>query len=282
MQVRIELRRTMVRFPSLSLAAAVLICSTVLAGVGMSSAGAQGTMVRDHYATLEDCIADWGRREHCDRVRSSGYDGGSIVFRGPAYPPGAREAYRRDALMDGRRSGPPTSPDPARENRSIGSVLEPPARHRPAPDVEDSDEGDVEPRTVAETLAGLPYFLAYYGIALMMLTLALAIYAVVTLGREVRLVAAGNAAAGAALAGVLVGFALPLAAAIARSEALLDMLVWGGAALATQLVTFVVLRLLMPGIARQIRAGQAAGGVFLGTLAAVLGLLSAAALLIAF
>lgn len=266
----------MTRSRSASLAAVALAAAPALA---LAQGGA---MVRDHYANLEDCIADWGRAEHCERVRSSGYDGGMIVFRGLAYPPGAREVYRRDALLEGRRSGPAVSPDPAREGRSLGSVLEPPPLRRPVPQEEDPDEAAEDaPKSVDDTLAGLPYFLAYFGIALMMLTLALALHAALTRGQAIRRVVEGNAAASAVLAGVLTGFALPLAAAIARSETLLDMLVWGGSALLVQLLVYAGIGLTMSAVAQQVRAGQVAGGVFLGTLAAVLGLLNAAALSVA-
>jgi hypothetical protein len=58
----------------------VLIGTVTLAGCSQQSAPA----ARDHYASLEDCAADWGRPESCERVQSSGYPGGGL-FWGPAY-----------------------------------------------------------------------------------------------------------------------------------------------------------------------------------------------------
>jgi uncharacterized protein YgiB involved in biofilm formation len=95
----------------------VLIGST-LAGCGQEAP----RLARDHYATLEDCAADWGRPDQCDRVQSSGYPGGMFVFRGPPYPLSAREDARGTALAEAQRAG--RSGDPARQGRSIGQALE--------------------------------------------------------------------------------------------------------------------------------------------------------------
>jgi uncharacterized protein YgiB involved in biofilm formation len=85
-------------------------------------------MARDHYASLEDCAADWGRPEHCDRVQSSGYPGGAFVFRGPPYAVANRDAARQEAFGDARRLGRSELADPSRQGRAIGSAIEPTAR----------------------------------------------------------------------------------------------------------------------------------------------------------
>ena len=85
-------------------------------------------MARDHYASAEDCAADWGRPESCDRVQSSGYPGSAFIFRGPAYAAGNREAARREAFDEAQRQGRAGQADPARQGRAIGSALEPTAR----------------------------------------------------------------------------------------------------------------------------------------------------------
>lgn len=129
-----------------------------------------------------------------------------------------------------------------------------------------------------DSLAGLPYFIAYFGGSLLLLTLGLAVYLLVTPFAEVRLIRAGNAAAAASLGGALIGFALPLASAVANSVSLLDMLIWAAIALAVQLIAFVAVRLAVPAISRHVQEGQVASGVFLGAVAIALGILNAAAM----
>lgn len=84
-------------------------------------------MARDHYASIEDCAADWGRPENCDRVQSSGY-AFPFIFRGPAYAQDNRFAARSEALQEAQRLGRPGAADPSRAGRAIGSAIEPTAR----------------------------------------------------------------------------------------------------------------------------------------------------------
>lgn len=102
----------------------VLIGTAALAGCGQDTP----KMARDHYASLDDCAADWGRPEHCDRVQSSGYPGGAYVFRGPAYALADRNGARRQAFDESQRAGRAGLADPARQGRSIGTAIEPTAR----------------------------------------------------------------------------------------------------------------------------------------------------------
>lgn len=96
----------------------VLIGTATLVGCGQQSTPA----TRDHYASLEDCAADWGRPESCERVQSSGHPG--FMFWGPLYAAGARN----NALNDARRSANPNFVDPARQGRAIGSSTAPTSR----------------------------------------------------------------------------------------------------------------------------------------------------------
>ena len=65
-----------------------------------------------------------------------------------------------------------------------------------------------------ETLAGLPYFAAFFGVSLLLLTVCLALYVLITPYPEVKLIREGNAAAAASLGGAIIGFALPLASVV--------------------------------------------------------------------
>lgn len=69
---------------------------------------------RDHYASIEDCAADWGRPESCEPAAGSalsqggtgGGTGGGYYYRGPIYSSGyrnnAQAAAREQARSEGR------------------------------------------------------------------------------------------------------------------------------------------------------------------------------------
>ena len=132
--------------------------------------------------------------------------------------------------------------------------------------------------TAIETLAGLPYFAAFFGVSLLLLALCLALYLVITPYPEIKLIREGNAAAAASLGGAIIGFALPLASVVVNSVSLLDMLLWAAVALVVQLAAFAGVRLMVPNIARHVREGQVASGILLGAMAIALGLLNAASM----
>lgn len=129
-----------------------------------------------------------------------------------------------------------------------------------------------------ETLAGLPYFAAFFGVSLLLLAVCLALYLVITPYPEIKLIREGNAAAAASLGGAIIGFTLPLASVVVNSVSLLDMLLWAAVALVVQLAAFAGVRLMVPNIARHVREGQVASGILLGAMAIALGLLNAASM----
>ena len=71
--------------------------------------------------------------------------------------------------------------------------------------------------TLWQSIAGLPDFLLYFVVALLLLAAFVAIYVRVTPYREFVLIRGGNIAAAISLTGALIGFVLPLASAIAHS-----------------------------------------------------------------
>ena len=97
----------------------VLIGTAAFVGCSQEST----SMQRDQYASLEDCAADWGRPESCERVQTSGIPGG-LLFWGPAYALSARN----NALNDARRGASPNFADRARQGRAIGSSPAPTSR----------------------------------------------------------------------------------------------------------------------------------------------------------
>ena len=128
------------------------------------------------------------------------------------------------------------------------------------------------------SLAGLPAFLAYFGLALALLAAYCAIYVQLTPHPEFALIRQNNAAAALAFGGSLLGFCLPLHAAITHSVGLLDCLVWGAVALLVQLLAFGVLRLFIDKLPQRIAANETAAGGFVAAVSLGVGLLNAASM----
>ena len=128
------------------------------------------------------------------------------------------------------------------------------------------------------SLGGIDDFLAYFGTALVLLALFVAIYVRCTPHREITLIREGNIAASLSLSGAILGFVIPLASAIEHSVAWWDMLLWGGVALVVQVFAYVGVRLAVPTLAADIAAGRPAQGLFLGALSVAVGILNAASI----
>jgi putative membrane protein len=131
-------------------------------------------------------------------------------------------------------------------------------------------------QSALHSLSGLPAFAAYFGLALALLGIFLAIYLWMTPYPEIRLIREGNVAAGTSLGGAVIGFVVPLAGAIESSVSLLDMLIWAGIALAVQLFAYFLVHRMLPQLPRDVAQGKLASGVFLAATAIALGMLSAA------
>jgi putative membrane protein len=127
-----------------------------------------------------------------------------------------------------------------------------------------------------ELTAGFPAFIIHMGAALIVLVLFLFIYIAITPYREIQLIREGNMAAAISLSGATMGFTIPLAKAVAQSSSLIDMLIWAGIALVVQLLVYIVVRLLIPDLAKNIPEGKVAQGTFLGMLSLASGVLNAA------
>ena len=131
-------------------------------------------------------------------------------------------------------------------------------------------------RQVFDSFAGFDDFLVYLGVSLAYLALFVAIYIRVTPYREMQLIREGNMAASFSLSGAILGFIVPLASAITHSVSLIDMAIWGLIAMAVQIAAFVVVKICIPSITRDIPENKGAQGFFLGSLSLAVGLLNAA------
>jgi putative membrane protein len=131
---------------------------------------------------------------------------------------------------------------------------------------------------IGESLAGLPWFLAYFATGAGMTLVYVFVYTWVTPHSELALIRDGNQAAALAFVGSLIGFCLPLASAMAHSVALVDCVIWGVIALVIQVAIFFVVRLPIPGISERIEKDESASGLWLGATSLAGGLLNAAAM----
>ena len=128
------------------------------------------------------------------------------------------------------------------------------------------------------SLAGLPGFVSYFCTAFVISIIYLFIYTRLTPNDEFALVRDNNVGAAIALGLSLLGFALPVASAIAHTENLVDCAMWSIIALAVQLVVYFVVRIPIPDLPKRIAAGDLAPAIWLGLASLAAGALSAASI----
>lgn len=110
---------------------------------------------------------------------------------------------------------------------------------------------------------GLPLLIGQFAATLALLGIGIVCYMALTPFDERRLVREGNVAAGVVVAGTLVALAMPLAATLASSVVVLDIVLWGLVALVIQLLTFIAAAALIPGLRRMIEGGNVAAALVL-------------------
>ena len=133
--------------------------------------------------------------------------------------------------------------------------------------------------TTMSSLSGLPPFLAYFAVAIVLILIFVRVYTWLTPQDELALIRANNSAAALAFGGALIGFALPLSSAITNSLSLLDCAIWGAVALIVQSLTFVVLRFTLKQLPERIQQGEIATGVFVAAVAIAVGMINAACMI---
>ena len=125
---------------------------------------------------------------------------------------------------------------------------------------------------------GLPVLVGQFAATLVLLGIGMACYMAVTPFNEWRLIRDGNVAAGVVVAGTLVALAIPLAATLATSVLVLDIVLWGLVSLVIQLVTFVAAAALIRGLRGLIEAGNVAAALVLVGIQIAVALLNAGAM----
>ena len=103
------------------------------------------------------------------------------------------------------------------------------------------------------------------------------IYQWVTPYNEKALIRAGNVSAAIALAGALIGYALPLASALSHTVSLPEFAAWATLAGVIQIAAFTGVRLVaLPDVKARIENGETSIGVYLAGLSIAVGVLNAA------
>lgn len=110
---------------------------------------------------------------------------------------------------------------------------------------------------------GFPITLLHAGVTLLMLALGAGIYALLTPYKEIQLIREGNAAAALSYGGVIVGLAAPLAVSLSASPSVLEVVVWGLATTAVQLLVFRLTDFLLAGLPSRIEEGEVAAAALL-------------------
>lgn len=125
---------------------------------------------------------------------------------------------------------------------------------------------------------GLPVLLAHFALTLLMFVAGSALYAAITPHRELDLVRQNNVAAAVAFGGAMVGLAIPLGAAMANSALLIEIAIWGGVAVALQILAFKVVDRILRGLSEAIERGEVAPAVVLVAVKLAVAILNAAAM----
>lgn len=135
------------------------------------------------------------------------------------------------------------------------------------------------PAGIASALgSGLPELLLHFVTVLVLWAIAVGIYTLVTPYHERDLIERGNTAAAIVLAGAIVAIALPLAALLATTGDVIDILVWGVIAVVLQLVTMAMVSLVLRGLKRLVEANNMAAAMIVAAAQIAVALLNAAAM----
>jgi putative membrane protein len=131
---------------------------------------------------------------------------------------------------------------------------------------------------VLQSLAGLPAFLLYFCISTIAVVCFLWVYTRITAHDEFDLLAKNVPGAAVSLGLSMLGFALPVASAVAHASDVVDCIIWSVIALCVQVIAYYVVRIPVPDISKRIANGEMAAAIWLGLASVTAGLLSAASM----
>lgn len=110
---------------------------------------------------------------------------------------------------------------------------------------------------------GFPLTLLHASVTLVLLVLGTALYALLTPHKEITLIREGNAAAAVSLGGVMVGLAIPLSVSLTASTSVIEIVIWGAATIAVQLLVFRTTDMILKGLPERIHEGEISAAALL-------------------
>ncbi|MDJ0956586.1 MAG: DUF350 domain-containing protein [Arenicellales bacterium] len=116
---------------------------------------------------------------------------------------------------------------------------------------------------VQSLVSGLPVLVLHFGITVAMLIAGIWVYTKITPYNEFKLIREGNTAAAVSLSGACIGLAIPLAFCMAASVNVLDIVLWGIAAIVIQLIGFRVTDWLLKDLPSRIQSGEMGPAILL-------------------
>lgn len=132
--------------------------------------------------------------------------------------------------------------------------------------------------SILRYLDGVPAFLSYFAIGAGLIILFCLVYVRLTPHAEFALIKENKPAAAIAFGGALIGFALPLHAAISHAVSLLDCVLWGVVALIVQLFAFFAVRIVISDLPGRIARDERAAGIYSAAVAISVGLVNSASM----
>ena len=131
---------------------------------------------------------------------------------------------------------------------------------------------------VLASLTGLPAFLAYFCVSAVAVVVFLLIYTRITAHDEFDLLTKNVPGAAISLGLSMLGFAMPVASAVAHAANIVDCIIWSLIALVVQVIAYYVARIPVPGLSQRIASGDLGPAIWLGLASVTAGLLSAASM----
>lgn len=131
---------------------------------------------------------------------------------------------------------------------------------------------------VLQSLSGLPAFLLYFCVSIVAVVAFVSIYTRMTAHDELTLLTKNVPGAAVSLGLSMLGFALPVASAIAHASNIVDCIIWSIIALCVQVVAYYCARIPVPNLSQRIAAGEMGPAIWLGLASITAGLLSAASM----
>ena len=126
-------------------------------------------------------------------------------------------------------------------------------------------------------LAGLPILLVHLAVTTGLLVGGVALYVGLTPYRELEFIREGNIAAAVVLSGQTLAIAVPLAAMMANSVSVSDIVLWGLVTIVLQFIAIAAARLTVHHLPALIQRGEVAPALVLACYQITAGILNAAA-----